>query len=144
MKQYTLITGTVESDIIQRVNDALVDGWKLVGPISIACDHRGHVKYAQTLGRVDESRQESRQSVGKEQERLDEPHFEIISPLIGNKVVGVCRDPNDADDKGDDVYGLITKQQFDAYNDESKRHWEKPKSKRRFRLVPQPKKLEEI
>lgn len=66
-------------------------------------------------------------------------YYEIIDLSFGLGVVGVCTDPND--DTGVHEYGLITAAQYYAYKD---RPWEDPKSRRRFRLVPQPKRLLEI
>jgi hypothetical protein len=64
-------------------------------------------------------------------------YYEIIDTLYTKGVVGCCTDPHDCDEEGH-VFGIISKKDYDRYGDRS---WSKPKSIRRFKLVPVPKNL---
>lgn len=65
-------------------------------------------------------------------------YYEIISTRwAGGLVIGACIQPEDCDEEGI-VFGRISKKNFERFMDNG---WEKPISKKQYKLVPQPKKL---
>ncbi len=134
MISYSVIETDSEQYLAEQVSNALSEGWTLAGQLILVIDSTGKHHFAQTLIRPDPG------AILQKPGNLDPYGYEIISPFIGGKVVGVCVDPNDHDGS-DDIFGALTQEQYDAFNDKS---WVRPKSTKRYRLVPQPKKLEEI
>lgn len=169
MIAYSVIESDSEQYMAQQVSNALNEGWTLAGQLTLVIDHTGKHHFAQALIRPDPGvkliqaqpmsirekimsgtplTKEDWEKIPPAWERfakIEEPPrcYEIISLNMGSKVgtvIGVCVDPSDHDER-DDIYGLLTEEQYDQFNE---RAWTRPKSTRRFRLVPQPKKLEEI
>jgi hypothetical protein len=75
------------------------------------------------------------------EEKDEDFYYEIISPFMkGGTVVGCCTDPEEDGEEGY-VYGLITKEQFEAYGDNP---WEAPVSHERYKLTKRSKLVRDV